>query len=133
MYNKVVIMGRITQAVEVKITPQGVSVTTFSVAVDRSYSGKGQEKQTDFFNCVAWRGTAEFIANYFGKGKMILIEGELQNRTYKDKDGNNKQVTEIIVQNVHFTGEPKDSKPIPKNEPQPQEQPEQASADNYPF
>jgi len=131
MYNKVIVMGRITKDIELKTTPQGVTVTSFTVAVDRPYTAKGQEKQTDFFNCVAWRSTAEFIAHYFGKGRMIHFDGELQNRSYTDKNGDKKTVTEIIVSSVQFTGE----KPISQQTQQaPREEPqEQASGDNYPF
>lgn len=100
-------MGRITQDLEVRQTPSGVSVVTFSVAVDRSYSGQNGERQTDFITCVAWRQTAEFIGRYFGKGRMIAVEGQLRTRTYDDKNGTKHYVTEVYVDNASFTGEPK--------------------------
>lgn len=109
MYNKVIMLGRITNDLEIKTTPAGVSVLTFSIAVDRRYQTKGEEKKSDFFNCVAWRNEAEFISRFFSKGKPILIEGELQNRTFKDKNGNDRQVTEIIVDRACFTGDSKNS------------------------
>ena len=107
MYNKVIIMGRITNDLELKTTPQGASVLAFSVAVDRRYQTKGEEKKTDFFNVVAWRNEAEFISRYFSKGRMILIEGELQTRAYTDKNNNTVRVTEIVADRATFTGEKK--------------------------
>lgn len=107
MYNKVILMGRITKDLEIKTTPAGVSVLSFSIAVERSYAEKGQERKTDFINCVAWRQTAEFISKFFTKGAMILIEGELQTRQYQNKEGKNITVTEVIVSSSSFTGEKK--------------------------
>ncbi len=104
--NKAIIMGRITHDLEVRQTPSGTAVLQFTVAVDRNYSKDG-EKQTDFINCVAWRQTAEFIARYFGKGRMIAVDGRLQSRTYEDKNGTKHYITELIVENANFTGEPK--------------------------
>ena len=107
MLNRVILMGRITQELELKQTPNGTSVLSFSVAVDRSYSKQGEERQTDFINCVAWRQQAEFISKYFGKGRMIALEGNLRTRTYDDKNGVKHYVTEVYVDNVSFTGEAK--------------------------
>lgn len=107
MYNKVILMGRITKDLELKTTPSGVAVLSFSLAVERNYAAKGEERQTDFINCVAWRNTAEFISRFFSKGAMILVEGELQTRSYQDKEGNNRTVTEVIVSSSSFTGEKK--------------------------
>lgn len=106
--NKAIIMGRITHDLELKQTPNGISVLSFSVAVERNYAKQGEERQADFIDCVAWRQSAEFISKYFGKGRMIALEGEIQTRTYQDKDGNNRKVTEIVVSQASFTGEPKD-------------------------
>lgn len=105
MYNKVIIMGRITNDLELRTTPQGASVLTFGVAVDRRYQSKGEERKTDFFNVVAWRNEAEFISRYFSKGRMILIEGELQTRSYVDKNNNTVRITEIVADRATFTGE----------------------------
>ncbi len=107
MLNRVILMGRITHDPELKQTPSGVSVLSFSVAVDRSFVKQGEERQTDFINCVAWRQQAEFISRYFGKGRMIALEGQLRSRTYDDKNGTKHYVTEVYVDNVSFTGEPK--------------------------
>lgn len=108
MLNRVIIMGRITHDLELKQTPNGVSVLSFSVAVERNFAKQGEERQADFIDCVAWRQTAEFISKFFGKGRMIALEGEIQTRTYQDKDGNNRKATEIIVSQASFTGEKKE-------------------------
>lgn len=108
MYNKVILLGRITRDLELKTTPSGVSVLSFSIAVDRRFQTKGEERKSDFFNCVAWRNEAEFISRFWTKGRPILIEGELQNRSYVDNNGVTRYVTEVIVDRATFTG---DSKP----------------------
>lgn len=107
MLNRVVLMGRITHELDLKVTPSGISVLQFSVAVDRGYVKQGEERQADFITCVAWRQQAEFIYKYFGKGRMIAIEGSLRSRTYDDKNGSKHYVTEVYVDSVSFTGEPK--------------------------
>lgn len=102
-FNLVVLTGRLTTDAELKITPSGVSVTSFNIAVDRK--GKsGEEKQTDFIPIVAWRQTAEFISKYFMKGSLIGIEGTIQTRKYTDKEGKNRTVFEVIANNVQFVG-----------------------------
>ncbi|MFR8012338.1 MAG: single-stranded DNA-binding protein [Clostridia bacterium] len=104
MLNCAIIMGRLTADPELKTTQSGISVTSFSVAVDRNYTPKGQEKQTDFINVVAWRQTAEFVTRYFHKGSMIAIEGSIQTRKYQDRNGNNRTAVEIVANNVSFCG-----------------------------
>ena len=104
-YNRVVLMGRLTRDPELRTTPSGVSVCTFSIAVDRRFQTKGEEKKADFFNIVAWRQTGEFVSRFFKKGNMVLVEGELQTRQYTNKDGQNVNVTEIVADQVCFTGE----------------------------
>ena len=103
--NKVIMMGRMVADAELKTTPSGITACSFRIAVDRNYQKKGEEKKSDFFNCVAWRGTAEFIAKWFPKGRLILIEGEMQTRQYTDKNGNPATWYEIQVDNAHFTGD----------------------------
>lgn len=105
MLNRVILMGRITQELELKQTPSGVSVLTFSVAVERSFAKQGEERQTDFISCVAWRQQAEFISKYFSKGRMIALEGNLRTRSYDDKNGVKHNVVEVFVDSVSFTGE----------------------------
>ncbi len=111
--NKVIMMGRIASDLELKTTPNGVTVCSFRLAVDRNYQKKGEEKATDFFNVVAWRATAEFIAKWFVKGKMLLIEGEMQTRQYTDKNGNPATWYEVVVEKAYFTGE-KNEAPSPQ-------------------
>ena len=101
MFNLVVLTGRLTVQPELKTTTNGISVCTFGIAVDRAYK-KGEEKQTDFLNVVAWRQTAEFVSKWFTKGNLIGIEGSIQTRKYTDKDGNNRTAFEIVANNVHF-------------------------------
>lgn len=108
MFNLVVITGRLTADPELKTTQSGISVTSFSVAVNRPYR-TGEEQQTDFINVVAWRKTAEFIAKYFKKGNMIGIEGSIQTRKYTDKNGNNRTAFEVVVNNAQFVESKRDS------------------------
>lgn len=103
MINSVVIMGRLTKDPELKTTQSGLSVASFTVAVDRKYQ-KGSERQADFLNVVAWRQTAEFVEKYFTKGSMIAIQGSIQTRTYEDKNGNKRTAVEIVADNVSFCG-----------------------------
>ena len=99
MFNLVVLTGRLTSDVELKSTPNGVSVCSFSIANEVGY---GESKKTSFINVVAWRQTAEFISKYFQKGAMIGIEGSIQTRKYKDKDGYNRTAFEVVANNVQF-------------------------------
>lgn len=109
MLNRVIIMGRMTHEPAIKLTPDGTSVLTFSVAVDRNFKNQNGEYDTDFISCVAWRQTAEFIGTYFGKGRMIALEGQLRSRTYEDKNGTKHYVTELYVDSASFTGEKRDA------------------------
>ena len=102
MLNIVAIQGRLTADPEMRQTPAGVPVVTVTLACDRSYVPKGQERQADFIPVVAWRGTAEFICRYFRKGQMIAVNGSIQTRKYIDKNGNNRTAFEIVADNVHF-------------------------------
>lgn len=102
MYNKAILIGRLTADPELKCTPSGVAVASFSLAVDRTYS-KGGERQTDFINCVAWRRTAEFIGKYFSKGRLLGIEGVIQTRSYQDKQGGKRVAVEVVADKAFFT------------------------------
>lgn len=102
MLNRVILMGRLTADPEHKQTPNGVSVTSFSIAVDRNFSDKSGNRQTDFINIVAWRQTADFVCKYFAKGRMIALEGSLQSRKYVDKQGNNRVAYEVVADQVYF-------------------------------
>lgn len=116
MLNCAVIMGRLTADPELRTTNSGISVTSFSVAVDRRYSRQSEERQTDFINVVAWRQTAEFVTRYFHKGSMIAVQGSIQTRNYEDRNGNKRTAFEIVADNVSFCGSkaetgPKDNSP----------------------
>ena len=108
MFNLVVLTGRLTADPELKTTPNGISVTSFSIAVSRRYRS-GKETQADFINIVAWRQNAEFITKYFKKGNMIGIEGSIQTRRYTDKNGNNRTAFEVVVNNAQFVESKRDS------------------------
>lgn len=101
MYNRAILVGRLTADPELRQTPNGVPVTSFSIAVDRPYA-KGGERQTDFLDIVAWRNTAEFICRYFSKGRPILVEGSIQVRAFVDKNGQNRRAWEIVADNARF-------------------------------
>lgn len=107
MFNLVVLTGRLTADPELKTTPNGISVTSFSIAVSRRYRA-GEETQADFINIVAWRQTAEFVSKYFKKGSMIGIEGSIQTRKYVDKNGNNRTAFEVVANNVQFVESKRD-------------------------
>ena len=101
MLNHITIMGRLTRDPELRKTQSGVSVAAFTVAVDRDYSSGG-EKQTDFIDCVAWRGTAEFVSKYFNKGSMAVVSGRLEMRKWRDKNDQNRISAEVIADSVYF-------------------------------
>ena len=104
MLNNVVLIGRLTATPELKQTNSGVEVTSFTLAIDRGYTKPGEEKQTDFINCTAWRGTAKFITSYFTKGQMIAVTGSIQTRNYEDKNGNKRIATEVVCKEATFCG-----------------------------
>lgn len=101
--NNAVLVGRLTAAPEVKQTMSQIAVCSFTVAVDRPYKS-GEDRQADFINCVAWRGTAEFVGKYFNKGDMIGIIGNIQTRNYEDRDGNKRKAVEVVAREVSFIG-----------------------------
>ena len=108
MLNTITVMGRLTRDPELRRTGSGIAVASFTVAVDRDFASEGQEKETDFIDCVAWRQTAEFVSKYFTKGSMAVAKGRLQIRSWTDKDGNKRRTAEIVADNVYF-GESKKS------------------------
>ena len=114
MFNLVVLTGRLTANPELKTTQNGISVCSFTIAVERRYK-QGEEKQTDFINIVAWRNVAEVVSKYFSKGSMIGIEGSIQTRKYTDKDGNNRTAFEVVANNVQFVESKRDSAASPAN------------------
>ena len=132
--NKVILMGRLTADPELRQTQSGVASCRFTVAVNRKFADKNTgERQADFITCVAWRQTAEFVSRYFSKGKMIAVEGELRNNNYQDR--NHPDVThyntEVLVDNVEFTGGKNDSgggnNSAPAQQPTYAQQPQQTA------
>ncbi|MBQ4017518.1 MAG: single-stranded DNA-binding protein [Eubacteriales bacterium] len=110
MLNHIVVMGRLTRDPELRTTQSGVNVASFTVAVDRDFGGRdGAERQTDFFDCAAWRQTGEFVSKYFQKGRMIVVSGRMQSRKYQDREGNNRTAWEIQADNVYFGDSKRDS------------------------
>ena len=109
--NKVELLGRMTKEPELRTTPNGISVLSFSIAVDRRFKNKDGEREVDFINCVAWRQTAEFIAKYFPKGRMIAVCGSLQTRSWDDQDGKKRYAMDVVVDEAYFAGASNDFKP----------------------
>lgn len=104
MLNVAALMGRITQEPELRHTANDVAVTTITIAVDRDYAPKGQDRQADFIDVIAWRSTAEYICKYFSKGQLVAVQGSIQTRSYNDRDGNKRKAFEIVADSVHFAG-----------------------------
>ncbi len=109
--NRIVLMGRLTRDPELRRTQSGTSVTSFSLAVDRDFKSQSGEKETDFIDVVAWRSTAEFVCNYFTKGRMAVVEGRLQIRDWTDRDGGKRRSAEVVADNVYFGDSKRDSAP----------------------
>ena len=103
MLNHITIMGRLTRDPELRRTGSGIAVASFTLAVDRDFSPKdGGERETDFIDCVAWRQTGEFVSKYFTKGRMAVVSGRLQIRSWTDKEGNKRRTAEVVADNVYF-------------------------------
>ena len=102
MLNHITIMGRLTRDPELRRTGSGIAVASFTLAVDRDRKNEAGEKETDFIDCTAWRGTGEFVSKYFSKGRTAVVSGRLQIRNYTDKDGNNRRAAEVVADSVYF-------------------------------
>lgn len=114
MLNHITVMGRLTRDVELRRTGSGTAVASFTVAVDRDIANKEtNERETDFIDCVAWRGTGEFVSKYFSKGSMAVVSGRLQIRNWTDKDGNKRRTAEVVADSVYFGDSKKDSTSAP--------------------
>jgi single-strand DNA-binding protein len=109
-YNRIILVGRLTRDPELRATPDGVSVVRFRLAVDRGMRA-GEERQTDFFDIVAFRQLADTVANYTTKGRLVLVEGKLQTRSYNDREGNRRTVYEIVADTVRFLERPREGEP----------------------
>lgn len=109
MLNRITIMGRLVRDPELRRTGSGIACVSFTLAVDRDYSNKdGNEKETDFIDCVAWRSTAEFVSKYFTKGRMAVASGRLQIRVWTDKEGNKRRAAEVVADSVYFADSKKE-------------------------
>ena len=113
MLNKAILMGRLTADPELKQTNNGLSVCSFTLAVDRDYKSENGERQADFINCVAWRERAEFLSKYFSKGAMVAVVGQIQTRSY-EKDGQKRTATEVVCEQITFTGEKREKPAAPQ-------------------
>lgn len=102
MLNEIILMGRLTRDPELRHTQSGTKVAAFALAVDRDYKDASGEKETDFIDIVAWRGTAEFVSKYFTKGRMAVVKGRLQIRDWTDKDGGKRRSAEVVAESVYF-------------------------------
>ena len=107
--NKIILIGRLTKDPELKYMQSGTAVASFNLAVDRRFANQNGEREADFINCVAWNKTAEFISEYFHKGKQIALEGRLQVRSYDGNDGQRRWVTEVVAEQVEFVGSKNDN------------------------
>ena len=119
MLNKIILMGRLTRDPELRRTQSGPAVTSFSIACDRDFKSQGGEKETDFIDIVAWRGTAEFVSKYFTKGRMAIVEGRLQIRDWTDNNGSKRRSAEVIADNIYFGDSKRDSAPSDYGAPPP--------------
>lgn len=111
MLNHITIMGRLTRDPELRRTGSGIAVASFTLAVDRDYKPDGGERECDFIDCVAWRQTGEFVSKYFSKGRMAVVDGRLQIRSWTDKDGNKRRSAEVIADSVYFGDSKKEQTP----------------------
>lgn len=102
MLNKIILMGRLTRDPELRHTQSGTAVASFSLAVDRDFKSQSGERETDFIDIVAWRGTGEFVSRYFTRGRMAVVEGRLQMRDWTDRDGAKRRSYEVVADNVYF-------------------------------
>jgi|YNPNPStandDraft_1061719.scaffolds.fasta_scaffold01712_3 single-strand DNA-binding protein len=109
MLNVVVLTGRLVADPELKYTPSGVAVCTFRVAVDRRFKSESGERQTDFIDIVAWRQSAEFAANYLAKGRMVGVQGRLQQRSWVQQDGQKRSKIEVVADSVQILDKPRDA------------------------
>ncbi len=108
MLNSVIMMGRLTADPELRQTPAGVNVSSFTIAVERSFAKAGTERQTDFFDVVAWRSQADFVSRYFHKGQMIAVQGRMETRSYEDRNGVRRKAYTIVADSLHFADSKRD-------------------------
>lgn len=114
MLNKVILIGRLTRDPELRYTANGVAVATFTLAVDRPYINNQGQRETDFIRIVVWQKLAEVCANNLGKGRLVAVEGRLQIRSYETPDGQKRQISEVVGENVRFLDWPKETSSTPE-------------------
>ena len=129
-FNKVILGGRLTADTELKQTPSGIAVCSFTLAVNKRYTKEGEQQQTDFINCVAWRNTAEFINRYFKKGSSLCIVGSIQTRTWTDQNNQKRYATEVMVDEALFVDGKNDNGQAPANTAQVEPKFEELSEDD---
>ena len=133
MLNKIVLLGRLTRDPELRQTQSGNSDASFTRACDRDFAAPGAEKDTDFVDIVAWRGTAEFVSKYFSKGRMAVVSGRLQIRNWEDKEGNKRKTAEIVAESVYFGDSKRDGQNASSSAPASSELKPLPSATPVPF
>lgn len=121
MLNEIVLQGRLTRDPEMKATASGIKAAVFTLACERDYKPLGGERETDFFDVIAWRGTADFVQTYFGKGRMAIVKGRLQNRQWSAEDGSKRRATQIVADSVYFCDSNKESGSVEPAQPAPVE------------
>ena len=108
MLNRVILIGRLTRDPELRVTQSGISVASFSLAVDRPYASQGGQRETDFIDCVAWRRLAETVSEHMRKGRLVAVDGRLQIRSYETQDGQRRRAAEVVCDDVRFLDRPRD-------------------------
>lgn len=131
--NHIDIMGRFTRDPELRYTALGTPFASFTLAVDRDYQTGGSERQTDFIDCLAWRGTADFVSKYFNKGSMAVVTGRLQIRDWEDKNGNKRRSAEVVADSVYFGESKKRGDGVNVEPPKLEEMEEDDGDDTLPF
>lgn len=116
MLNRIILIGRLTRDPELRYTPQGVPVASFSLAVDRPFTNQSGQRETDFIDCVAWRKLGETVSNHLSKGRLAAVEGRLQIRSYEAQDGSKRRVAEVIADNVRFLDRPREGQAVGSTE-----------------
>lgn len=131
MLNHITLMGRLTVDPELRRTANGTAVASFSIACERDFASSGTEKETDFINIVAWRNTAEFVSKYFSKGRMAVISGRLQMRSFTDKNGNKRVAAEVVAESIYFGDSKRDGAAAPSNGQEPSDIAQPAMEQQY--
>lgn len=133
MLNNITLQGRLTRSPEMKATASGISCATFTLACEQDYKNPNGERDTDFFDVVAWRGTADFVQRYFSKGQMAVVKGRLQTRQWTAEDGSKRKTVQIVAENVYFCGRENNSQAIEEPAAVEASEPVPVLTDDLPF